>query len=106
MTRSSGAPALAAPGTSPAAGGSPTSVSPRPGPGRQAARRLVGVTLIAHMLRSRGFYERAAVAAIVVAAVAALNKEGRAKAFAGLAAWAKRQDQRLERKVKTALTSA
>ena len=73
--------------------------------GRQTARRLIGVALIAHMLRSRGFYERAAVAAIIVAAVAAMNSEGRAKAFAGLAAWAKRQDQRLERKVKAALTS-
>jgi hypothetical protein len=65
----------------------------------------VGVALVGHMLRSRSFYERAAVAAVVVAAVAAMNQEGRAKAFAGLAAWAQRQDQRLERKVKAALTS-
>jgi hypothetical protein len=76
-----------------------------PKSGRQTARRLIGLALVAHMLRSRGFYERVAVAAIIVAAVAAMNQEGRAKAFAGLAAWAKRQDQRLEHKVKAALTS-
>ncbi len=72
---------------------------------RQTARRLIGLALVAHMLRSRGFYERVAVAAVIVAAVAAMNSEGRAKALAGLAAWAKRQDQRLEHTVKAALTS-
>jgi hypothetical protein len=71
-----------------------------PPSGRQTARRLIGLALVAHMLRSRGFYERLAIAAVIVAAVAAMNSESRAKAFAGLAAWAKKQDQRLERKVK------
>ena len=50
------------------------------------------------MLRSRGFYERVAFAAVVLAALSRLGKENQASAFAGLAAWNKRQVQLLERK--------
>jgi hypothetical protein len=56
------------------------------------------------MLRSRRLYERAAFAAIVLAALAGLNQESRAKALARLTAWVKRQDDRLEHKAKAALT--
>lgn len=70
----------------------------------KAAIRVIALAMLIQMLRSRRFYERAAVAAIVLAAWAGLNREGGAKAFAGLVTWAKRQDERLEHKVKAALT--
>jgi hypothetical protein len=70
----------------------------------RAAIRVIALVMLFQMLRSRRFYERAAVAAIVLAAWAGLNREGGAKAFAGLVTWAKSQDERLERKVKAALT--
>jgi hypothetical protein len=78
--------------------------SPNPSADHQAAIRVIGLAVLVHMLRSRRLYERAAFAAIVLAAVAGLNQESRAKALARLSAWAKRQDERLERKVKGALT--
>jgi hypothetical protein len=56
------------------------------------------------MLRSRRLYERAAFAAIVLAALAGLNQDSRAKNLARLTAWAKRQDERLQRKAKAALS--
>jgi hypothetical protein len=60
--------------------------------------RVIGLAMLIHMLRSRRFYERAAFAAIVLAALAAMNQERTAKAFSGLVAWAKRQDERLKQK--------
>ena len=80
------------------------SPSPNSSADNQAAIRVIAVAVLIQMLRSRRFYERAAVAAIVLAALAALNRESGAKAFASLANWAKRQDERLERKVKATLT--
>ena len=56
------------------------------------------------MLRSRSFYERVAFAAIVVVAAAKLGQENQAKNFARLAAWNKRQIERLEHKAKDAIT--
>jgi hypothetical protein len=59
------------------------------------------------MLRSRRLYERAAFAAIVLAALAGLaglDQESRAKTRARLSAWLKGQNERLEHKVKDALT--
>ena len=79
----------------------------RNGPARQSRTsgrdnhrpwRLIGLALLGHMLRSRGFYERVAFAAVVLAALSRLGKENQASAFAGLAAWNKRQVQLLERK--------
>jgi hypothetical protein len=55
------------------------------------------------MLRSRRLYEGAALAAIVLAALARMNRESRAKNLARLTAWVKRQDDRLQRKAKAAL---
>ena len=70
----------------------------------RTAIRLVGLAVLVRMLRSRRLYERAAFAAIVVAALAGMNRESRAKTLARLAAWAKRQEDRLESKAKATLT--
>ena len=75
-----------------------------PGADHRAALGVIGLATLVHMLRSRGLYERAAFAAIVVVALAGINQENRAKAFARLTAWAKRQDERLEHEVKRALS--
>ena len=74
---------------------------------RQRAFWVIGLGALVHILRSRRLYERAAFAAVVLAALAALgglDKESRAKNFERLIAWAKMQDDRLENKVKDALT--
>jgi len=84
--------------------GGPPSPSPDSSADHQTAIRVIVLATLVQMLRSRRFYERAAVAAIVLAALADLNRESGAKALAGLVAWAKRQDERLESKVKAALT--
>jgi hypothetical protein len=69
-----------------------------PGRGNRAAARLTRLALLGHMLRSRSFYERVAFAAIVVAALAKMGQENQARNLERLAAWNKRQVQRLERK--------
>ena len=75
-----------------------------PGRDDRAAARLTSLALLGHMLRSRGFYERVVFAAVVLVALAKLGQENRAKSFARLAAWNKRQIERLERKAKDAIT--
>ena len=50
------------------------------------------------MLRSRRFYERVAVAVIALRALRQMGQENRASTMARLAAWNKRELQRLERK--------
>jgi hypothetical protein len=82
----------------PAGSSGPTRRPQTSNPDRQALR-LVGLAVLTHMLRSRRFQERAAVAAIVLAALAGLRQENQAKALAALAAWNKRQADRLEREV-------
>lgn len=78
----------------------------RPAPARQSgfdqhtARRLVRLALVGHMLRSRRFYERMAVGAIVLAALRGVGQENSASTMARLTAWNKREMERLERKVK------
>ena len=64
----------------------------------KAALGLVGLGVVGHVLRSRRFYERVIVGAIVLGALRGLGKENRASAFERLAAWNKRQVQLLERK--------
>jgi hypothetical protein len=75
-----------------------------PGRDNRAGMRLTRLALLGHMLRSRTFYERVAFAAIVVTAAAKLGQENQAKSFARLAAWNKRQIERLERKTKDTIT--
>jgi hypothetical protein len=75
-----------------------------PGRDDRTAARLTSLALLGHMLRSRSFYERVAFAAIVLAALAKLGQENQARNIARLAAWNRRQVQRLERKAKGAIT--
>jgi hypothetical protein len=70
----------------------------------RAATRLTSLALLGHMLRSRSFYERVVFAAIVLVALAKLGQENQARSFARLAAWNKRQIERLEHKAKDAIT--
>jgi hypothetical protein len=58
---------------------------------------MVGLGVVGHMLRSRRFYERLIVGAIVLGALRGLGQENRASAFERLSAWNKRQVQLLER---------
>ena len=63
----------------------------------RVALGLVGLGVVGHVLRSRRFYERAIIGAIVLGALRGLGQENRASAFERLAAWNKRQVQFLER---------
>jgi hypothetical protein len=74
-----------------------------PGRNDRAGMRLTRLALLGHMLRSRSFYERVAFAAIVVVALGKLGQENQARNFERLAAWNKRQIQRLERKAQDAI---
>jgi hypothetical protein len=90
-----------------AASGGSAPGSPKPDGDRQKAIRVLVAALLVHMIRSRRFYERAAVAAVVLAAMgglAGMDKESRAKNFARMVAWLKQTDERVEEKVKDALT--
>jgi hypothetical protein len=103
MTRSRQDPRIPPQALSPAGSGGPA--PPRGSSAdNQTAIRVVGLAVLVHMLRSRRLYERAAFAAIVLAALAGLNQESRAKTMARLTAWAKRQDDRLQRKAKAMVT--
>jgi hypothetical protein len=104
MTRSRRVSLLPPQALIPAGSSEPPPSSPSSGADRKMAIGVVAVAMLIQMLRSPRFYERAAVAAIGLAALAAVNEEGSAKVFARLIAWAKRQDARLERKVKAAVT--
>jgi hypothetical protein len=64
----------------------------------KAALGLIGLGVVGHVLRSRRFHERVIVGVIVLGALRGLGQENRASAFERLAAWNKRQVQRLERK--------
>ena len=64
----------------------------------RAALGLVGLGVVGHVLRSRSFYEKVAVAAIVVGALKRIGQDNGASAMASLRAWNQREMQRLERK--------
>jgi hypothetical protein len=72
--------------------------SPTSSRDNRAAMRLIGLAVLGHMVRSRRFYERLTLAAIVLAALARLSRENRDITLARLSAWDKRQVQLLERK--------
>ena len=104
MTRSRQDPRIPPQALSPAGSSGSAPRPPDPSADNQMAIRMVGLAVLVQMLRSRRLYERAAFAAIVLAALAGLNQASRAKALARLTAWVKRQDDRLQRKAKAALT--
>ena len=81
------------------AAGSSTSAAPPGDSGLdgKAALGLVGLGVVVHVLRSRRFFEKVAVAAIVLGALRGLGQENRASAFERLSVWNKRQVQLLER---------
>ncbi len=84
-----------------AAGGGRSAAQPGDsGSTGKAALGLVGLGVVGHVLRSRRFYERVIVGAIVLGALRGLGQENRASTFERLAAWNKRQVQLLERKAK------
>ena len=64
----------------------------------QVALALVGLGVVGHVLRSRRFYEKVAVAAIVLGALRGIGHDNRVSTMAHLQAWNKREVQRLERK--------
>ena len=83
--------------TAPGSSGSAT----RPGApvrGNRMALGLVALGMVRHMLRSRRFYEGLAVAAIALGSMRGISQESRAGAMARLAAWNKREIERLEHK--------
>jgi hypothetical protein len=64
----------------------------------KAALGLVGLGVVAHVLRSPRFHERVVVGVIVLGALRGLGQETGANTFSRVAAWNKRQVQLLERK--------
>jgi hypothetical protein len=66
------------------------------GPDGKAAMGLVGLGMLGHVLRSRTFYEKVVMAAIVLGALRGLGQESRTSTFQRLSAWDKRQARRLE----------
>ena len=74
---------------------------PRPASGdHRAALRMVALATVVHILRSRRFYRRVITVAIALGAIRQIGQENQASTMARLAAWDKRQVQRLERKAK------
>jgi hypothetical protein len=70
------------------------------------AMRLVRLAMVRDVLRSRRFYERVALAVIVIRALGQINQQNRASAMERLAAWDKRQIQRLEVKAQQQVRAA
>ncbi len=66
----------------------------------QAALGLVGLGMVGHVLRSRRFYEKLAVAWIVLGALKGIGHDNQVSTMARLQAWDKREIQRLENRAK------
>jgi hypothetical protein len=62
--------------------------------------RVIALATVGHMLRSRRFYQRLVTIAVVVRALGQIGQENQASTMARLAAWDKRQVERVERKAK------
>ena len=87
------------PAASTAPGSSGSATRPRaPVRGNRMALGLVALGMVRHALRSRRFYEGVAVTAIAVGSLRGIGQDSRAGAMARLAAWNKREMQRLEHK--------
>jgi hypothetical protein len=61
---------------------------------------MVALATVAHMLRSRHFHKRVITVAVALGALRQIGQQNQASTRARLAAWDKRQVQRLERKAK------
>jgi hypothetical protein len=76
--------------------------APRPGGGSsletKVALGLVGLAVMGRVLTSRSFYAGLAVAAIAVSALRQIGQQNQANMADRLAAWNRREMQRLERK--------
>ncbi len=83
-----------------AGGSGPAGRAPASAADQKRAVRLIRLGLLRHMLRSHRFYERVAVGVIVLAALRGLGQENSASAMARLAAWNKREMERLGHKTK------
>ena len=78
-----------------------SSPAPRPGASGLDTKMtwgLIGLGLVGHMLRSPRFYETLAVTAIAVGSLRQIGQQNGANMTARLAAWNKREVQRVERK--------
>jgi hypothetical protein len=64
----------------------------------RAALGLVGLGMVGHVLRSRRFYEKVAVAVIVLGALKGIGHDNQVSTMARLQAWDKREIQRQERR--------
>jgi hypothetical protein len=73
---------------------------PAGGADHRTAVRLIVLGAVVHLLRSRRFYQRLITVAIALGALGQIGQEDEASTMARLAAWDKRQIQRLERKAK------
>ena len=62
--------------------------------------RLLALATVVHVLRSRRFYQRVITVAVALGALRQIGREDQASTMARLAAWDKRQVQRMERKAK------
>ena len=80
------------------AGGAAAPQTRTPDFDHRTAMRLVRLGVVNHVLRSRRFYERVVLAVIVLRALRGMGQENRASTMARLAAWNKREVQRLEHK--------
>jgi hypothetical protein len=67
---------------------------------------LLALGLVRHMLRSRRFYKRVAMAVIVLGSLRGIGQENRASMTARLAAWNKREIRRLEYKAEREVRAA
>jgi hypothetical protein len=61
---------------------------------------MVALAVVVHMLRSRRFYMRVITVVVALRALGQIGQENQASTRARLAAWDKRQVQRLERKAR------
>jgi hypothetical protein len=74
-----------------------TSQPPRKG---SRPRQFAWLLVAAGIIRSRPFLEQVIIAAIVVAALAGIGRQGQANTWLRIRAWVRRIDQRTERMVK------
>lgn len=81
----------------PAGGNGPTRQSKAAELEAKAVLRLIGVAVLLRLLQSRRFWEQLAIGAIVLGALGRIGQENGAGTMARLAAWNKRQVERLER---------